>query len=78
MKNKFNLERSKEKQGWWVLTDTENMIVVTFEEHKFNETQKVTLLDGNDVASMDEAMKRVRALREMADWLSINHYNIAM
>lgn len=76
--DRFRLERSTKQENGWVLTDTENMIVVTFEEHKFNDTQKVTLLDGNDVASMDEAMKRVRALREMADWLSINHYNIAM
>lgn len=76
--DRFRLERSTQQENGWVLTDTENMIVVTFEEHKFNDTQKVTLLDGNDVTSMDEAMKRVRALREMADWLSINHYNIAM
>ena len=76
--DRFRLERSKQQENGWVLTDTENMIVVRFEEHRFNETQKVTLLNGDNVASMDEAMARVRALREMADWLSINHYNIAM
>lgn len=76
--NKYKLEKSKEQQGWWVVTDTINLIVVRFQEHRFNDTQKVTLLNGDNVASMDEAMARVRALREMADWMRENHYNIAM
>lgn len=74
--NKYKLEKSKEQQGWWVVTDTINMIVVKFQEGKFNETQKVTLLNGNEVSSMDYAMKQVKALREMADWLVKNHCKI--
>lgn len=74
--NKYKLEKSKEQQGWWVVTDTINMIVVKFQEGKFNETQKVTLLNGDDVASMEDAMKQVKALREMADWLVKNHCKI--
>lgn len=76
--DRFRLERSTQQENGWVLTDTENMIVVRFEEHRFNDTQKVTLLNGDNVASMEEAMARVRALREMADWMRENHYNIAM
>lgn len=74
--NKYKLEKSKEQQGWWVVTDTINMIVVKFQEGKFNETQKVTLINGDDVASMEDAMKQVKALREMADWLVENHCKI--
>jgi hypothetical protein len=76
--NKYKLEQSKEKQGWWVLTDTINLIVIKFQEGKFNDTQKVTLLNGDDFSSMEDAMKQVKALREMADWLAENHYKIAM
>lgn len=75
---RFKLEESKERKGWWVLTDTINLVVVRFQEGKFNDTQEVTLLNGNDVASMEDAMKQIRVLREMTDWLSENHYKIAM
>lgn len=44
MKNRFKLEKSKEQPGWWVLTDTENLVVIKFEEHKYNETQKYICL----------------------------------
>lgn len=75
---RFKLEESAELQGWWVLIDTINLVVVKFQEGKFNDTQEVTLLNGNEVTSMEDAMKKIRVLREMADWLRENHYNIAM
>ena len=76
---RFRLERSQQIENWWVLTDTENLVVVRFQEGKFNETQKFTDLEGNDTfASLDEVMMKIRIMREMSDWLAINHYKIAM
>lgn len=79
MKNKYKLEPSQIQSGWWVCTDTENLLVCTFEEGKFNDTQKFTDLEGDDTfKSMDDVMAKLRIMREMSDWLAINHYNIVM
>ena len=76
---RFRLERSQQIENWWVLKDTENLVVIRFQEGKFNETQKFTDLEGNDTfTSMDEVMMKIRIMREMSDWLAINHYKIAM
>ena len=61
------------------MTDTVNLMVITFEEGKFNETQKITQLEGGEnYTSMNDVMAQVRIVREMSDWLAINHYKIAM
>lgn len=58
----------------------ENLLVCTFEEGRFNETQNFTDIDGNDekLASMNDVMTHLRIMREMSDWLAVNHYKIAM
>lgn len=67
------------KEGWWVLTDTVNLVVITFEEGRFNETQKITQIEGGEnYTSMNDVMAQVRIIREMSDWLAINHYKIAI
>ena len=71
---RFILQPSQE-QGFWVATDKTNGIVVKFREHQFNETQQVTLLEDADAS---QYMKLARCLRELGEWLSTNHYNIAM
>lgn len=76
MEEKYKLEPSQLKKGWWVCTDTENLLVCTFEEGKFNETQKFTEIE--KFASMNDVMAHLRIMREMSDWLAINHYKIAM
>lgn len=78
--NRYKLEPSQTKSGWWVCTDTENLLVCIFEEKKFNETQKFTDINGNDekFTSMNDVMAHLRVMREMSDWLAINHYKIAM
>lgn len=76
-KERFILQSSKEL-GFWVATDTDNNIVIKFREHQFNETQQVTLLDGNTFNSVEEATRIATYLREMADWLRHEHYNIVM
>ena len=76
---RFRLEKSQLKDGWWVLTDTVNLVVISFEEGRFNETQKITKLEGGEnYTSMNEVMAQVRIIREMSDWLAIHHYKIAM
>lgn len=42
---RFILQPSQEQENWWVLTDTENQIVVRFEDKRFNQTQQVTMLE---------------------------------
>ena len=62
-----------------MLTDMVNFVVITFEEGRFNETQKITKLKGGEnYTSMNDVMAQVRIIREMSDWLAINHYKIAM
>lgn len=79
MKNRYKLEPSQLKKGWWVCTDTKNLLVCTFEEGRFNDTQKFTDLEGDDTfKSMDDVMAHLRIMREMSDWLAINHYKIVM
>lgn len=72
---RFILQKSQERENWWVFTDTLNGVVIQFEHGKFNETQKVTML--NDVTSPD-ASKIARILRDMGEWLAQNHYDKAV
>lgn len=74
---RFRLEKSKEQVGWYVLTDTENMIVYRFQEHRFNETQRVTFLD-ETIHNRREAHEIARMLREAGDYLFSHWYSIAM
>lgn len=69
--NRFILQES-EKLNHWVCTDQINKIVCVFEYHKYNDTQKFTLLeDFNDKNLMELA----RFAREMGEWLRLNHYD---
>lgn len=76
-KDRFLLQPSQ-KPGFWVATDTAHNIVITFQKHRFNDTQKITLLDGDTFASATEATRVATYLRELADWLRANHYEVAM
>ena len=70
MSDRYLLQRSTRQQGWWVCTDQENGIVCRFEEHRFNETQKMTFLE--DIQQPD-ALAIARLMREMGDWLGEKH-----
>ena len=77
--NRFKLEKSKEQPGWWVLTDIKNLVVIKFEEHKYNETQKVYLLKESEmISSPDIETKLARIMREMGEYMSTHWYSIAM
>lgn len=66
---RFLLQKSTQP-GWWVLTDTINQVVLQFREHDYNNSQKVTFLNGNKVPSV---MYAPRILREMGAYLVENH-----
>ena len=77
--HRFKLEKSKEKEGWYVLTDTENLIVIKFKKHEFNETQKITHLDSDqEVIRNLGAQGIARVLREMGDYMFTHWYSIAL
>lgn len=70
---KYLLQKSDKRPLGWTLTDTENQIVCRFIEGQFNETRQITLLE--DVAPR-MVMEMPRIMREMADWLAKNHYEL--
>lgn len=67
---RFIIQPSQEQENWWVLTDTENQIVVRFEDKRFNQTQQVTMLE--DVETPNPLVI-ARMMREIGDYLAINH-----
>lgn len=78
MNNRFRLEKSKELEGWWMLIDTENLIIVRFEEHKFNDTQEVSILDDSNLThDANIAGKLSRILQEMDDYMFRCWYSVA-
>lgn len=68
---KYQLQKSKEPE-WWVLTDTENLVVLKFQEHKFNDTQMATMLEDCQLT----ALQLARIMREMGDWMAAHHINL--
>lgn len=70
---KYLLQKSDKRPLGWVLTDTENQIVCRFVEGQFNDTQQITLLEDPDPRMV---MEMPRIMREMADWLAQNHYEL--
>lgn len=66
--NKYILEKSTHPSKW-VLTDTENGVVITFEQGKFNNTQKVTMLEDTDKTAEELA----KILKEMGEWAVKHH-----
>ncbi|MBF1491469.1 MAG: DNA breaking-rejoining protein [Prevotella pallens] len=66
--SKYILQKSTQPNKW-VLTDTTNKIVVTFENGAFNSTQKVTMLDDTRLTANELA----KVMREMGEWVVKYH-----
>lgn len=62
-----------ESSNHYTVYDDVNNIVVEFEEHKFNDSQKVTMLEDD---LHPDAVKLARVMRLLTDWLIENHKNI--
>ena len=75
MNDRFILQKSQTRQNGWVCTDADNGIICEFEEQKFNETHKFTILEDIDCP---DALALAKIAREMADWLRENHDKKAM
>ena len=76
---RFILEKSQDLPGWWVLTDTENLVVLKFKEHEYNESQQVTFLDEDkSVIERLGAQGIAQVLREMGDYMFTHWYSIAL
>lgn len=67
--NKYVLQKSSTRPDGWVLTDTENNIVITFEDGLFNESQKVTLLEDSSATAEELA----HIVGEMGGWATRHH-----
>ena len=79
MNTRFRLEQSTEQPGWWVLTDTDNLVVIRFKEHEFNDTQKVTVLDESALLKDSDCTNRLaHIMSEMGDYMFTHWYSIAM
>lgn len=76
---RFILEKSQDLPGWWVLTDTENLVVLKFKEHEYNESQQVTFIDDDQsVIEKLGAQGIAQILREMGDYMFTHWYSIAL
>ena len=62
--NRYIIQQSSTHPNKWVLTDTTNKIVVTFEDGAFNSTQKVTMLDDTHLTANELA----KVMRELGEW----------
>lgn len=67
--NRYIIQQSSTHPNKWVLTDTTNKIVVTFEDGAFNSTQKVTMLDDTRLTANELAT----AMRELGEWVVKYH-----
>lgn len=70
--NPYLLQKST-TPGHWVFTDTAHGVVIIFEEGKFNDTQKITLLNEDEAP---DALTLARIVREMSEWLAARHPKI--
>lgn len=66
---RYTVTPSNERPDWWVATDTEHLIVVRWQHKAFNATQQVTMLRDSTASATAIA----RAMREIGDFLAINH-----
>ena len=66
---RYDFQPSKEREGWYVVTDKKDMVVVIFEKGKFNETQRITRLDD----TLPDPLTAASGLKAIADSLHIYH-----
>lgn len=73
------MRESQDLPEWWVLTDTDNEIVVRFKDKDFNGTQKVTPLndDSTTLAKVGGAQGYARVMREIGEYMVRYHGDIA-
>lgn len=68
--DKYILQKSSTRPNGWVLTDTTNEIVVTFEDGFFNKTLEVTELNDMPQCTPSELAK---IMQELGEWAVRHH-----
>lgn len=71
-KERYVLQKSEEKEDWWVCTDTKNLFLVMFLQGHFNETSYVKQINNLPL----DALQTAKLLREMGEWLALNHKDL--
>lgn len=72
---RYILQKSKERENWYVATDTIAGIVVKFEKGKFNETQKATMLEDLNF-HRGTPTRLATAMKDLTEWLINNHSDV--
>lgn len=62
----------------WQCVDTDNGLTCTFEQGKFNETQRFSFSSASEIATNENADKIAKIVNDMNVYLRVNHYHIAM
>ena len=65
----YDFRPSQEREGWYVVTDKKDLVVVIFEKGRFNETQRITRLDD----TLPDPLTAASGLRAIADYLKVYH-----
>lgn len=66
---RYDFRPSQEREGWYVVTDKKDLVVVIFEKGRFNETQHITRLDD----TLPDPLTAASGLRAIADYLKVYH-----
>lgn len=66
---RYDFQPSKEREGWYVVTDKKDLVIVIFEKGRFNETQRITRLDD----TLPDPLAAASGLRAIADYLQQYH-----
>lgn len=66
-KERFNLQRSENRDGWWVAADKKTNVVMRFEQGNFNDTVDIVPLENK------QAITLAKSTRELGDWLLEYH-----
>lgn len=69
--SRFTIERSRKYADEWVAKDTEYKVMVTWKEHRFNDTIHVSFLK----LTPTDYLVRARVMREIGEWLNKYHSN---
>lgn len=69
---RYDFRPSQEREGWYVVTDKKNLVVVIFEKGRFNETQCVTCLDD----TLSDPLTAASGLRAITDYLMVYHLDV--
>jgi hypothetical protein len=83
MANRFQLSQTP-GSARWALIDTAFGVMLTFEEHQYNETQEVVIHDEEllarraDTLGISISQLLAQSLREMGDYMYRCHYSTAL